>query len=107
MARVLLGAPCRSLRPEPSFLRITSQVARPYHRSPEPITDQAMQAYLLLCHLRGCDINSAPDRMGIVIRPPEPCWLVQTARHSTVQAEVYRSPAQVVPGLRYLRLNGS
>jgi hypothetical protein len=39
----------RGLRPrtQESYLRAVSQMARHYHRSPELITDQEVQAYLL------------------------------------------------------------
>ena len=39
----------RGFRPrtQESYLRVISQVARHYHRSPELITDQEVQAYLL------------------------------------------------------------
>ena len=46
----------RGFRPrtQESYLRVISQVARHYHRSPELITDQELQAYLLHLVRAGC-----------------------------------------------------
>ena len=58
-------------RTQESYLRVISQIARHYHRSPELITDQEVQAYLLHLvrdrHLARTSVNQSSSALRFLV----------------------------------------
>ena len=58
-------------RTQESYLRVISQIARHYHRSPELITDQEVQAYLLHLvrdrHLARSSVNQSSSALRFLV----------------------------------------